>query len=265
MEFQLIERVVDADTRPWFDDLQRGVAFEGVAKGRLGAVLLDVKPRPADPTSNIPLVRSTTRYAQPHGVFLEPHAALAEAVRRHVVESPPFNNALLELYDHRYRSMGLHTDLALDLAADSVICVVSCYSNPRATDLRAITVQDKVSGERRTIVLPHLSAFVFTTACNARMVHQITAPSPVADKDLQWLGVTLRVSSRSLCFNNEGVPCLAPGVPLMLAAPDSPEAAEFLRLRREENRTVAAMAYPADFNVTLSASDILPPVVHHGA
>ncbi len=254
-DFQLLTEVLDEERgTSWFELLSQDAPFESVARGRRGTVLLDVRG------PHVPVVRSTTAYAGPHATFREPHRTLAAAVAERCGGGPraAFNNALIELYDHRYRSMRAHTDQALDLAPDSFICLFSCYSRPDTTDIRALTVRHKVSGEERTLMLPHLSALVFTTATNLKHVHKIVAPSATHDEESAWLGLTLRVSSRAVTYS-DGNAWLCPGVPLLLAAQGSEELTELFRMRKAENTSVEC-PYPAHYNITISPSDLLPPL-----
>ena len=54
-----------------------------------------------------------------------------------------FNNALLEMYDKDYVTMGEHSDQAQDLDLDSYICLFSCYNNIETKDIRSLKIKNK--------------------------------------------------------------------------------------------------------------------------
>jgi hypothetical protein len=101
-----------------FNQLSESVIFEEIIDGRKGAILVDKKDE------LIPLVRSTTVYNRPAQIFSKIHYDILEKIKNET--NLDFNNALIELYDSRYCTMGYHSDQALDLADDSYICLFSC-------------------------------------------------------------------------------------------------------------------------------------------
>ncbi|MFF8599352.1 hypothetical protein ACF065_26910 [Streptomyces sp. NPDC015232] len=237
---------------PSFAELSASVAWEELGKGRRGAVLTRV-----DASGAVPLVRTTTRYASPAQRFRPVHERLARRVQEHAGLATAFDNALVETYTNAYRTMGAHSDQALDLADDSAIAVFSCYRDPGAAPSRKLVVSSKEDPDAEPLELPlvHHGVVAFSVAANRRLRHRILWSAPGDAPDNPWLGVTFRTSKTLLRFR-AGRPHLPDGTPLTEA--DEPQKAEFYRLRRREN-TETDFAYPP-LSCTLSPSDLLPPV-----
>lgn len=161
--FSVLQFALDRDEEDWFFTLSAGVHWEGVTKGRQGAVLLEGMP-----DGSAPVVRSTTKYTRPHQCFREAHAALAAAISAHR-PGVRFNNALIERFTWQYRSMGAHSDQAMDLQDGSCICLFTCYSHP-GVDMRQLVVTDKCTGREEVIPLEHGSVVCFTVEDNARFL-----------------------------------------------------------------------------------------------
>ncbi|WP_031064341.1 alpha-ketoglutarate-dependent dioxygenase AlkB [Streptomyces sp. NRRL WC-3742] len=233
-----------------FAELSESVRWEDTGKGRRGAVLTRV-----DGTGGVPLVRTTTRYATPAQRFAAVHERLAQRIRQHASLPHAFNNALIETYTNTYRTMGAHSDQALDLADDSSIAVFSCYRHPEAGPPRKLIFEPKEpdGGEPFEIPLTHHGVVVFSTATNRRLRHRIVLDTPATDN--QWLGVTYRTSKTLLHFH-DGHPHLPNGARLTPA--DDDQQREFYALRRREN-TETDFSYPP-LTCTVSASDLTPPV-----
>jgi hypothetical protein len=234
--------------RDWFTELAAGVRFESVASGREGAIVVKVEEE------GVPLVRSTTPYAGPHQVFCPAHTELLAAIGATV----EYNNLMVERYDCTYRSMGAHTDMAIDLADNSLISLVSCYNNPATTDVRSLVCTEKDTGAVVSVLLEHNSIVTFSTALNRRMKHKIVAGGE-PDPSTVWLGVTLRTSKRAVTFSKDGVAWLRPGIPLVLA--NYYQRATLFKLRGEENKAsdFSYCDYEDYATTTISPSDLLPP------
>jgi hypothetical protein len=155
---------------------------------------------------------------------------------------------MVERYDCTYRSMGAHTDMAIDLVDNSHIGLVSCYNNPATTDVRS------------SVRLEHNSVVTFTTALNRRMKHKIVARGEEPDPDTVWLGVTLRSSKRTVTFDKDGAAWLRPGIPLVLANDD--QRATLFKLRGKENKASDFLYCDDEEYVatTVSPSDLLLPL-----
>ncbi|MGF1430767.1 alpha-ketoglutarate-dependent dioxygenase AlkB [Kitasatospora sp. LaBMicrA B282] len=243
-----------------FAELSASVHWEDLGKGRRGAVLARV-----DEAGGVPLVRTTTRYGSPAQRFRPVHERLAQRIQERAALSVGFNNALIECYTDAYRTMGGHSDQALDLADESFIAVFSCYQHPDAGPPRKLIFESKESdgeksdaeksdGEKFEIPLHHHSIVAFSVSSNRRLRHRIVLDAPARTPDNQWLGVTFRTSKTFVRFR-DGHAYLPQGERLRPA--DEEQAQEFYRLRRRENRETD-FSYPP-LTYTISESDLLPP------
>lgn len=234
-----------------FAELSASARWEDLGKGRRGATLTKV-----DASGGVPLVRTTTRYASPAQHFRAVHERLAQQIQECAALSVGFNNALIESYTNAYRTMGSHSDQALDLADGSFIAVFSCYQDPEAGPSRKLIFEAKGSGgERFEIPLAHHSIVAFSVESNRRLQHRIVWDPPARTADNPWLGVTFRTSKTSVRFR-DGQVHLPQGARLMSA--DDEQRQEFYRLRRRENKETD-FVYPS-LTYTISESDLLPPV-----
>ncbi|MCP2342517.1 alpha-ketoglutarate-dependent dioxygenase AlkB [Actinomadura rupiterrae] len=236
-----------------FGELYAATRWEDVGKGRQGAVLTK-----ADEAGGVPLVRTTTRYAEPAQLFRPVHERLAQQIQERAGLSAGFNNALIETYTNAYTKMGAHSDQALDLAGGSSIAVFSCYEHPDAGPPRKLIFESKTSGdedEKVEIPLVHNSVVVFSVDANRRLKHRIVLDKPVPATDNRWLGVTFRTSKTLVRFR-DGHAYLPQGARLTHA--DDEQSREFYELRRRENKETD-FAYPA-LTYTISESDLVPPV-----
>jgi hypothetical protein len=239
------------EEQDWFATLSDGIHWENVAKGRQGAVLMDCT---AD--GSVPMVRSTTKYKRPHQLFRPAHIDLIMAILAHT-PGLRFNNALIERYSSDYRTMGAHSDQAMDLDNDSYICLFTCYNKP-GMDTRQLIVTDKVSGEEQVFVLEHCTAIMFSVEDNARYRHRIVAGGSTAPNDCIWLGITLRYSIRAVHYV-DGKAYIEDKELKLLRSKD--DAHEFYKERGLENRYVGKFLYsPAVVCSTISPSDIMMPL-----
>ncbi|MGW6712668.1 hypothetical protein ACWF9X_07855 [Streptomyces globisporus] len=234
-----------------FAELSASALLEDAGKGRRGAVLTGV-----DATGAVPLVRTTTRYSTPAQRFRPVHERLARRIQESAGLPTGFNNALFESCTNAYRTMGAHSDQALDLADDSYIAVFSCYRNPEAGPPRKLIFASKdADGEKFEVPLTHNSVVAFSVASNRRLRHKIVLASPGEAEENEWLGLTFRTSKTSVRFR-DGHACLPEGARLALA--DDEQRSEFYRLRSRENRETD-FAYPP-LTYTISESDLMRPV-----
>ncbi|MFH9353794.1 hypothetical protein [Kitasatospora sp. NPDC017646] len=233
-----------------FSELSASAHLEDLGKGRRGATLTRVEE-----TGGVPLVRTTTRYANPAQCFRAVHERLAQQIQEHAALPLGFNNALIESYTNAYTTMGSHSDQALDLADGSFIAVFSCYQHPGATPPRKLIVESKEpGGEKVEIPLTHHGFVAFSVDSNRRLRHKIVLDKPVPTTDNTWLGLTFRTSKTLVRFR-DGHPYLPQGARLTSA--DDDQQREFYRLRRRENRETD-FTYPP-LTYTVSESDLLPP------
>ncbi|MFI0353460.1 hypothetical protein [Actinomadura sp. 9N407] len=234
-----------------FAELSASARLDDVGKGRRGAVLTKI-----DETDGVPLVRTTTRYSSPTQRFRAVHERLAQQIQERAALSVGFNNALIESYTNAYKTMGSHSDQALDLADGSFIAVFSCYRHPEAGPPRKLIFESKGSGgEKFEIPLAHSSVVAFSVDSNRRLKHKIVLDAPVQPADNQWLGVTFRTSKTFVRFR-DGHVYLPQGARLMQA--DDEQRREFYQLRRRENNETD-FVYPL-LTYTVSESDLMPPV-----
>ncbi|WP_405716803.1 MULTISPECIES: hypothetical protein [unclassified Streptomyces] len=234
-----------------FAELSASARWEDVGKGRRGAVLTKI-----DEAGGVPLVRTTTRYGSPTQRFRAVHERLARQIQERAELSVGFNNALIESYTNAYKTMGSHSDQALDLANDSFIAVFSCYQYPEAGPPRKLIFESKGSGgEKFEIPLAHNSIVAFSVDSNRRLKHKIVLDAPVQAAENQWLGVTYRTSKTLVRFR-DGHAHLPQGARLMSA--DDEQQREFYQLRRRENNETD-FSYPL-LTYTISESDLMPPV-----
>ena len=243
-----------------FEELLAPVRLEGVTKkGRRGAVL--VRP---DAARGCPIVRTTTKYAEPAQCFALAHLRLAELVQVSAGLPAPLNNALIEVYTNAYAKMGAHSDQAQDLLPGSAIAVFTCYRHPeRATPPpRKLVIQPKAvdSGAGFEIPLPHNTVVTWSLETNQRFRHKIVLDTAASPPDNEWLGVTFRTSSTYVLSRAHGEAgqeraVFEDGTPLTLAT--DAQAKELYQLRGRENAELDFTYPPLPF--TVSPSDILPP------
>ncbi|MEO3829784.1 hypothetical protein [Actinomadura sp. B10D3] len=233
-----------------FAELSASARWEDVGKGRRGATLTKV-----DEADGVPLVRTTTRYSNPTQRFRAVHERLAKQIQERAELPVGFNNALIECYTNAYRTMGAHSDQALDLADGSFIAVFSCYRHPEADPPRKLIFEAKGSeGEKFEIPLAHNGIVAFSAESNRRLKHKIVLDASAPTADNQWLGVTFRTSQTFLRFR-DGHAYLPRGARLTLA--DEEQSREFYRLRRRENSETDFVYPPLTY--TVSESDLMPP------
>lgn len=230
-----------------FARLSASAPFEDVGKGRQGAVLV------AGDGRGVPLVRTTTRYVRPAQRFRDVHSALAAQIRACASLPKDFNNALIEAYTHACRTMGAHSDQALDLDDDSEIALFSCYERPTQAPRRLVVESKEAGGASFSIALQHHGVVVFSTDTNRRFRHRIVLDD---DADGTWIGVTFRRSKTFVRYTEAGV-FVEEGVALRLAGEEERRA--FYSLRHQENEAVD-FVWPR-VACTLSASDLLPPTM----
>jgi hypothetical protein len=277
------------ESTPTFKDLTEGLAFEHLGRGRTAAVVFRRHASDAVPT-----VRTTAIYDAPAQQFTPTVTALADQIcmfASSVIDaSVPFNNGMLEIYDKQYRTMGFHSDMALDLTPRSTIAIYSVYDSesPDPRKMRQLVVKHKERGDEETLVLAPGTVTVFSVANNRRFLHKIVAGSIRAEEDdVRWLGVTLRTTCTFVKFH-DGVPrmlmlipedgdgespspaigtvgdgaaragsFLVDGSTLLLAPKGGPHAKEMYRWRTQENAE-SAFVYPR-VGYTLSPSDLMCP------
>lgn len=237
-----------------FNALLTCISWEDQPKNRKIATIMDCTPE-----GHIPIVRTTSRYTSPAQSFAPFHQLLV----RHIQASSnipdlKLNHATCEIYDRQYRTMKWHTDQGLDLAADSWICLFSCYeAGEKEAHPRTLKIKSKKTGEEKVMVLSHNSCVVFSTAANQAHVHKIEAPVSGERASGRWMGVTFRLSETYVEFGGagDGGPrFIESGRDLRMA--DEEEVKAFYRAKGKEN---SRMDYEyEDIDYTISSSDLMP-------
>ena len=239
-----------------FPVLHQSVQWEDFSKGRQIAIL----HRPSQNQDMIPLVRTTTVYQKPSQSFSPIYQTVVDEIQKASgIDDLRLNNAMLEIYDSRYTTMGFHTDQALDLDPDSYICLFSCYEKGADAHPRILTVKNKESGDEFEVPLLHHSFVVFSTATNCKHLHKIEGKGLPKNHDNRWMGFTLRLSKTFVKFV-DGVPYLVSGDLELgeLTLATEAERKEFYACKGLENKGID-YKYP-DIRYTISPSDRMPPV-----
>lgn len=244
--FRLFDLKIKDEDWATFDKLCQSVKFEDVILGRKGVILQTVE------NNKFPIVRTTHKCLHPTQHFTSNHKKLIDRITSLVPETS-FNNALMEIYDNRYHKMAYHSDMALDLEEKSFIGVFSCYSNPKTTALRTLSVQNKKTRAVQDITLAHQSVVIFSTEANAHHVHKITLASPQGE-NVDWVGITFRLSKTFVTFRPDTFPYFCDTNTVLRLARDD-EKRELYKQRKRENTEVGYVYYNIDY--TLSPGDLM--------
>lgn len=228
-----------------FEELSTSVEFEDIVTGRKGTNLIDYK------NTLIPIVRTTTNYTKPAQKFLPIHYDIIENIKKiSNMEGLELNNALIEIYDHRYRKMKFHSDQALDITEDSYVCIFSCYDS--YSNLRKLKIKEKNTKKESEILLEHNSVIIFSTETNKNYLHKIILETNNTQN--KWLGITFRLSKTYIQFINE-VPYFYQSYKILRMANQN-EIKKFRKLKSDENEKTDHNY--SDIDYTLSVSDTLP-------
>lgn len=247
-----------------FTDLATSIQYEDITNGRKGAVLIDEintedsRDNDSSQIKLIPIVRTTTVYQRPAQKFQPYHYSILKSIKDTCkYSSLDFNNALIEIYDDRYKSMGYHTDQALDLNPDSYIAIFSCYETESdqvsKQGCRKLVIKEKDTGIETEIILEHLSVLLFSVETNSKYIHKIILNDP--GQNNRWLGVTYRLSKTLIRFIDE-IPYFKNGQRLTLA--NKEERNKYYKCRSLENAR-NDYTYP-EITYTISISDTYRPI-----
>lgn len=243
-----------------FHDLKKSTEFEDILPGRVGAVLVDQY----DLT---PIVRTTTKYKNPAQQFKPIHYEIINNIKKAVISSIPdldFNNALIEIYDNNYCTMGYHTDQALDLKDGSYIGIYSCYEKPSEIDelnSRKLIIKNKVTDDIIEISMDHNSVILFDLATNQQHLHKIVASNNKLNKwclGYTWLGITFRLS-KTFIHHIDNIPYFYKTDKILTLA-TTEESKTFYKLKSEENKKIDFDYSYSDITYTISPSDLLQPL-----
>lgn len=226
-----------------FNDLIDNIIFEDICNGRKGAVMVDYK------NNMIPIIRTTTKYNNPVQEFNSNHYKLINDIQKLINNySINFNNALIEIYNSKYRKMNFHTDQSLDINDDSYICIYSCYNNKIAN--RKLITKNKTTNEIKEYLLDNNSIILFSTNINKQYLHKIISSN---NNTNEWLGITFRLSKTFIEFIDEIPYILNNNKKLYMASND--EQKQFMINKSNENKEINYI-YP-ETNYTISPSDLL--------
>lgn len=242
-----------------FDLLSKEYDYEHITKGRLGCIIVSNNDR-------IPIVRTTTKYNNPMQTFSHTIMNLINVIKHTVHETYDIdidvNNIMAEIYDDDYKTMGFHSDQALDLADESYIIIYSCYDDPTIShNMRKLIVKGKNNDMYKEIYLTHNSIVIFDTNTNKEYLHKIVLndTSNQSVKSDKWLGLTMRLSKTFIKHDNDNtILCDSilcdPNKIIHLASVE--ESKEFYKLRSCENKAIE-YTYP-EILYTISPNDLLP-------
>jgi hypothetical protein len=234
-----------------FERLSNGITFENICKGRQGAILVD---KTSD--NHVPIIRSTTIYKKPAMQFSQTIKELIQIIKQTI--DIEFNNAMIEIYDNEYCTMGYHSDQALDIADNSYICIFSCYE--KITDIkstRTLSIKKKNSEENSEELLEmnNNSIIIFDNKTNSEWVHKIILENNNILSENKWLGITFRLSKTYVRFIG-GVPYL--NCNELIHEFNKEILKEYYLNRSLENKTTD-FKWPS-INYTISPSDIMPVI-----
>ena len=242
-----------------FEQLSKSVEFEDICKGRIGTNIVLI-----DKHNRIPIVRTTTKYTKPAHNFTKLHSDLVNRIKQ-ITGISFLNNAMIEIYDHNYKTMGYHCDQAQDLDPDSYIVIYSCYNNPDTKDLRKLKIKHKENkDESFEIIMDHNSVLYFSVSTNSLYLHKIVLEMEKGrreefDIDTKWLGITLRVSKTYIKFiDNMAYFNNNKQLRLLNDSEDKEKMKKYYKLRGMENRNII-FEYP-DLDYTISSSDLMIPI-----
>jgi hypothetical protein len=151
-----------------FFDVANSIQTGAIGKGRRGYILTDGY-----------IVRQTTPFSASYPIP-EWAALIADTVHAAIEmpTAPKFNNMMVEFYGDKYKFMGYHSDIDLDLADNSYIGIVIAYANLDLPPNRGLTIKCKLTGTTRQLTLEHLKCFMFSTTENKKYVHKIDILQP---------------------------------------------------------------------------------------
>lgn len=233
-----------------FPNLKNSFEYEPITNGRYGTNLVYVIDK------KVPLVRTTTKYQKPAQIYNDNKHVLEIIRQINHFQIVDFNNALFEIYNNEYKTMGFHSDQALDLADDSFIAIFSCYSNPDTKNKRLLVIQDKENAHQTSsIQLNHNSVIMFSIDTNTKYLHKIVLEQQ-NQENTEWLGITFRLSKTLIEFRDCGLAYFENGTPLTLC--DKIQSKDFYKNRSLENKLLNYTYEPIFY--TISPSDLLEPI-----
>ena len=220
------------DTEPGDYEAISALDFEVYRPGRMG--LKAYKPN----GEWVPLHRSTNTMKKGAIPF-------TDTIQRLSDQAGDYNYALVEKYDHRYRTMGYHSDCCFDSEADSTISVLSLYPNKNVPP-RRLVIKNKVTEEVAEVPMKHGHVIQLSYEFNRNHLHKIVGES-------DWIGLTFAKTKTFIKFV-DGTPFFEDGTKLTMATKQ--ESQEFRKTRSKENSSSHVLDYPS-LTYTISEGDLL--------
>jgi hypothetical protein len=255
-----------------FNELANQTLFEPITTGRDGANIMNMYM--SNENLFVPIVRTTTKYKNPNQHFTKLHYDIIDQIQSQLIHlkinhncHTTFNNALIEIYDNKYTTMGYHSDQSLDLCDNSYIAIFSCYKFLNSSNnLRKLIIKNKSTNELREILLEHNSVLIFSAETNKKYLHKIILDNTNSDtksnnENQNWLGITFRLSKTNICFDSsKNLVCLENNSEIKLASESNEK--EFYKMRGLENK-LTDFSYPPANTIlyTISMGDLIRPDV----
>jgi len=223
MEFQQYQ----LDFNNLFEELSTNIQYEYITKGRLGTNIIKY-----DDTI-IPIVRTTTKYYEKTNTFQPIHENIIQQIKEKSNTELDFNHAMVEIYDSSYKTMGYHTDQAIDLDENSYIAIFSCY-NTNKYDCRTLMIKNKETNTTHKLKMYNNSVLLFSVSTNSKHLHKIILETNTYP-DTKWLGITFRLSKTFIHFIDT-IPYFLDNTKLEIA--NEEQTKEFLTLKKKENQEI---------------------------
>lgn len=263
-----------------FNEINNSYNFDDVTKGRKGTTILNPIICKNNNELLTPIVRTTTIYNKPFQIF---NTIISDIVNKinykfneklkndnGIQTNLNLNNALLEVYNYKYKKMKFHSDLALDLQDNSYIALYSCYNNINVDDnnKRKLVIKNKETNEiEDKIILEHNSVILFSVETNSKFLHKIVLEhNNKIDEEIEWLGLTFRESKTFIKYINNNEHNKNSYKPIFndnnneLILANENEKKEFYKLRSEENNNIGKYNYP-NINYSISPAELLKPII----
>ena len=253
--------------------------LEHVTNGRKGCISTCVNTSSSgndNEHSNIiaALVRSTTKYQGPMVRFSPSLHRIKEELENIASVYFPFNNALVEEYTNKYKSMKFHSDQDLDLQEGTYIALFSSYRDPNVKPTRYLEIKNKETQRMEMIPLQHHSVVVFDVdrtnkAFQHRIVYKQQDDSQQSmDSDNAWIGITFRQSKTLLEYKTDTTTSdptqsqvFFHGTTQLLRLASPKEIKDSYRLRQKENDSKSKEEFSYGItDYTTSPGDLLIPV-----
>jgi hypothetical protein len=264
-----------------FNEINNSYNFDDVTKGRKGTTILNPIIDKNNNELLTPIIRTTIIYNKPFQIFNTTINDIVNKINNkfndelnnvnEIKTNLNLNNALLEVYNYKYKKMKFHSDLALDLNDNSYIALYSCYNNVNVDDnnKRKLVIKNKETNEiENKIILDHNSVILFSVETNSKYLHKIVLEhNNKINEEIEWLGLTFRESKTFIKYinnydkHNENTykPIFNDNNNELILANEK-DKKEFYKLRSEENNNIGKYNYP-NINYSISPAELLKPII----